>query len=87
MAGRMGSDQVTIKNLKVVSIDPETNVMAIAGGLPGAPGTLLMIKKLIGDMPEPVVAVEAPEEAISEAQEAPVEAVETPVEAEETTNE
>lgn len=83
MAGRMGSDQVTIKNLKVVSIDPEANVMAIAGALPGAPGTLLMIKKLIGDMPEPVA--EAPE-VVAEAETlAPVEAVETVVE--ETTNE
>ncbi len=45
MAGRMGGDRVTIKNLHVVSVDPEKNEMLISGPVPGIPGGLLIIKK------------------------------------------
>jgi len=44
MAGRMGSDRVTIKNLKVVKIDKENNRLLISGAVPGSRGTLLEIK-------------------------------------------
>lgn len=43
MAGRMGSDRVTIKNLKVVKIDPKNKEMFIEGSVPGRRGTLLEI--------------------------------------------
>ncbi len=43
MAGRMGSDRITIKNLKVVQIDKESNTMLIEGAVPGRRGTLLEI--------------------------------------------
>ena len=46
MAGRMGGEQITIKNLHVVSVNPETNEMAISGQIPGIPGGLITIKKL-----------------------------------------
>jgi large subunit ribosomal protein L3 len=46
MAGRMGSDQVTIKNLHIVSVNPETDELAISGQIPGHPGSLLTIKKI-----------------------------------------
>ncbi len=39
MAGRMGGDQVTIKNLEIVSVDLEKNLVAVKGALPGARGT------------------------------------------------
>ncbi len=45
MAGRMGARRVTIKNLEVVAIDAERNLMAVKGGVPGPRGGLLMIKK------------------------------------------
>lgn len=45
MAGRMGSDQVTVRNLKVVEMNPETNTMSIKGSIPGSPNTLLVIKR------------------------------------------
>lgn len=45
MAGRMGNDRVTVKNLKVVKIMPETGELYISGALPGRRGTLLEIKK------------------------------------------
>ena len=43
MAGRMGSDRVSIKNLKVLMVDTGHNVMIIKGALPGKPGTLLAV--------------------------------------------
>jgi len=44
MAGRMGRDRVTVKNLEIVKIDPEKNVMAVRGAVPGRRGTLLEIR-------------------------------------------
>ncbi len=41
MAGRLGHDRVTIKNLKVLAIDAKTNEMIVSGAVPGARGTLL----------------------------------------------
>ena len=39
MAGRMGGNQVTIKNLEIVAVDAEKNLIAVKGALPGARGT------------------------------------------------
>ena len=44
MAGRMGHDQVTVKNLRVVFIDD--NYILVKGLVPGGRNTLLMIKKV-----------------------------------------
>ena len=46
MAGRMGGERVTVKNLEVVAIDAERNLLAVKGGIPGPPGALVMVKKL-----------------------------------------
>ncbi|MFH1608675.1 MAG: 50S ribosomal protein L3 [Patescibacteria group bacterium] len=43
MPGRMGSDVITQKNLKVIAIDAENNVMLIKGAIPGRRGTLVEI--------------------------------------------
>jgi len=43
MAGRMGSDRVTVKNLKVVHVDVEGNKLYIKGAIPGRRGTLVEI--------------------------------------------
>ena len=43
MAGRMGSDRITVKNLKVVHIDPIENIMYVSGAVPGRRGTLVEI--------------------------------------------
>ncbi len=45
MAGRMGSDKITQKNLKVILVDKENNLMLIKGAIPGRRGTLLEIIK------------------------------------------
>ncbi len=44
MAGRMGGDRVTLKNLKVLEIDPENNQLLVSGAVPGRRGTLLEIR-------------------------------------------
>lgn len=43
MAGRLGYDRVTVKNLTVLAIDATTNEMIVSGAVPGARGTLLEI--------------------------------------------
>lgn len=43
MAGRMGGEQVTVRNLKVVSVDKEKNQLVLRGAVPGARGSLLTI--------------------------------------------
>ncbi len=44
MGGRMGHTSVTVKNLEVVSIDVEKEVIAIKGAVPGARGGLILIR-------------------------------------------
>ncbi len=46
MAGRMGQDKVTLKNLKVVSIDTDKNILIVSGLVPGGRNSLLMIKRI-----------------------------------------
>ena len=44
MAGRMGGDRVTVKNLKVLQVDPATHTLLISGAIPGHPGSLVEIR-------------------------------------------
>lgn len=44
MAGRMGSDRVMVKNLKIVAIDAANNKIMVSGALPGRKGTLLELR-------------------------------------------
>ena len=44
MAGRMGNERVTAQNLKVIRIDPERNLLAVRGAIPGAKGSLVVIR-------------------------------------------
>lgn len=45
MAGHMGDEQVTVKKLKVVRIDPERNLILVKGAVPGARNGLLLVQK------------------------------------------
>ena len=45
MAGHMGNTRITVKNLEVVKVDPERNLLLVKGGVPGAPNGLLTIRK------------------------------------------
>ena len=44
MPGHLGDENVTVKGLKVVSVDPEKNLLLIKGAVPGARGSLGMVK-------------------------------------------
>ncbi len=44
MAGRMGSDRITVKNLKISHINPEAGLIMIKGAIPGRRGTLVEIR-------------------------------------------
>lgn len=45
MAGHMGVEQVTVKNLKIVGIDKEKHLLYVKGAVPGAPSSLVEIRK------------------------------------------
>lgn len=44
MGGRMGGDRVTLKNLEIIEIDLDKNLLYVKGAVPGAKNSLLMIK-------------------------------------------
>jgi large subunit ribosomal protein L3 len=45
MAGRMGGERVTAQSLEVVLVDPERNLLAVKGSVPGAKNGLLLIRQ------------------------------------------
>ena len=45
MAGRMGTDRVKMKGLKIVKIFPEKNYILISGSVPGHNGSIVLIQK------------------------------------------
>ena len=44
-AGHMGADRVTVKNLSIVKVDAENNILCVRGSVPGAGGGYLLIRK------------------------------------------
>ena len=46
MAGRMGGDRVTVKNLTVVSVDEDKNLLLVRGAVPGGKGGLVQVRKV-----------------------------------------
>lgn len=44
MAGRMGGERISVKNLKVVSVDAENNLLFVSGAVPGRRGTLIEVR-------------------------------------------
>ncbi len=45
LPGRMGGANLTVKNLRVVGVDPELNVLLVLGAVPGPTNGLLFVKK------------------------------------------
>jgi large subunit ribosomal protein L3 len=45
MAGRMGAERVTVKNLEVLAVDPERNLIAVKGAVPGPTGGIIRITR------------------------------------------
>jgi large subunit ribosomal protein L3 len=53
MHGHMGVDRVTVRNLKVLKVDAENNLLLVKGAVPGAPGGYVVIRKAVAAKPEP----------------------------------
>jgi large subunit ribosomal protein L3 len=70
MAGRMGGEKTTVKNLIVVSVDPKKNELGLSGPVPGSPNGILIIRKLgagkleelVEHAPQPQIQEGEPEE-------------------------
>ncbi len=80
MAGRMGGEQITVKNLHIITVNPETSEVEISGQIPGTPGSLVSIRKIksgsLKELEKEVVAQVVEGEAPAEEEkkeEAPVE--------------
>ncbi len=58
MAGHMGADRVTVRNLKVLRVDAENNLLLLEGSVPGGPNSIVMIRKAIAAKPIRVAQVE-----------------------------
>jgi large subunit ribosomal protein L3 len=43
MAGQMGGGRVTVKNLKLVKVDPEQGLLLVRGAVPGPRGSLVVV--------------------------------------------
>jgi large subunit ribosomal protein L3 len=44
LPGHMGTETVTVRNLEVVKVDPEQNLLIVKGAVPGGKGALLTIR-------------------------------------------
>jgi len=62
-AGRMGGDRVTVRNLKIVQVDAENNLLVVHGAVPGAPGSYVVVRRAIARKPEPQRQTEKPSKA------------------------
>ncbi len=51
-AGQMGNRRVTVKNLDVVRIDSERNLLLVRGAVPGAWGSMLIVRRAKSPAPE-----------------------------------
>jgi large subunit ribosomal protein L3 len=45
MAGRMGSDRITVKNLTILQVNPAENIILVKGAIPGRKGTLVEVRE------------------------------------------
>jgi large subunit ribosomal protein L3 len=51
--GHMGVDRITVRNLKVLKVDAENNLLLVKGNVPGANGGYVVIRKAVAAKPEP----------------------------------
>jgi large subunit ribosomal protein L3 len=47
MGGHMGSDRVTVRNLRILKVDAENNLILVEGSVPGGPNGIVMIRKAV----------------------------------------
>src|SRR6187397_965480 len=47
MGGHMGADRVTVRNLKILRVDAENNLLLLEGSVPGGPNAIVLVRKAI----------------------------------------
>ena len=47
LPGHMGSERITVQNLEVVCVDAERNLLLVKGAIPGAKGSLVVVKSTV----------------------------------------
>jgi len=58
MGGHMGDAQVTVRNLKVIRVDADNNLLLVEGSVPGGPNSIVVIRKAVAAKPIRVAQVE-----------------------------
>ncbi|PYR27046.1 MAG: 50S ribosomal protein L3 [Acidobacteria bacterium] len=59
-AGRIGGGRITIRNLKVLRVDPQNHLLIVQGGIPGAPTGYVIVRKAVAAKKIKVAQVEKP---------------------------
>ncbi len=59
-AGRMGGDRVTVRNLRVIKVDTDNNLLIVRGAVPGAPTGYVVVRKAVAAKRIKVAQVEKP---------------------------
>ena len=54
----MGADRVTVRNLKVLRVDAENNLLLVEGAVPGGPNAVVVIRKAVAAKVVKVAQVE-----------------------------
>ena len=58
MGGHMGSDRITVRNLRVLRVDAENNLLLVEGSVPGGPNAVVVIRKAVAAKKLKVAQVE-----------------------------
>ena len=58
MGGHMGNKQITVRNVKVIKVDTENNLLLLEGSVPGGPNAILVIRKARAAKPIRVAQIE-----------------------------
>lgn len=61
-AGHMGTDRVTVRNLRVVKVVPEDNTLVVRGAVPGRDGAYVVVRKAKAPHAKSAAPKAAPEE-------------------------
>ncbi len=66
LPGHMGQDQVTVRNLKVLRVDPGKNLLVLNGAVPGGKNSLVLIRSRNPEFEKKLVAQGTPAKAPEE---------------------
>ncbi len=56
----MGSDRVTVRNLRVLQVDTDNHLLILNGAVPGSPGGYVVVRKAVAAKPVRIQQEEKP---------------------------